>query len=137
MEFGTLIPLYILTWGCILITPIIGFSFLAIIRYSLKDKGLAKNILTTIIITAALAFLYPILDLIRGLILIRFCCTDSSNIINLHTLPEMLSSTFLYALRLIIPGLTIGFILAFFVTVPITLGIRFTRKKNHTPEVSS
>ena len=58
MEFNELIPLHFLSLCFFGLTPIIGFSGLAYIRFSLKDISLARNILVTLIVTAILPLLY-------------------------------------------------------------------------------
>lgn len=84
-----------------------------------------------------MAFLYPILGLIMGLIFIPLCCSSSANLINSQTLPQMIYVTIRYAFFLIIPSLTVGFLIAFLVIVPITLAIRYSRKKRQASEAIS
>ncbi|HLO18358.1 MAG TPA: hypothetical protein VK206_26230 [Anaerolineales bacterium] len=91
---------------------------LAFIR--LSDKQLARNILITIVGIALVAFLYPILGLILELIYIP----ESANLLTSKAFLEMISATLKDALFLIIPSLTIGFLTAFIVVVPVTLLIR-------------
>lgn len=129
MEFGTLIPLFYMGICCFITIPIAGFFSLAFIRFSLKDKLLAKCILITILIVALVAFIYPILNFIRSLILITFCCPDSKSLPSSKTLLEMASITLKYALFLIFPSLTIGFLIAFVVTVPVTFLVRYIKKR--------
>jgi hypothetical protein len=137
MEFGTLIPLYFLTMCCFIATPIAGFSSLAFIRYSLKDKGLAKNILLTIGVVALLAFLYPLVGLIRGLILLPLCCPEIAALLEAQAVREMTSISVKYALFLIIPSLTVGFLIALFFTVPITFLARYAKKKKEVPDTAA
>lgn len=137
MEFGTLIPLFFLQMCCFIVTPIAGFSSLAFIRYSLKDRGLAKNILITVGVVALFAFLYPILGLIRGLILIPLCCPDSAALLDAEAVREMTSISVKYAIFLITPSLTAGFFIALFFTVPITFLTRYIKGKKEVSETTS
>jgi hypothetical protein len=131
MEFGDTIPLFFITVCCLGVIPVIGFTLLAVIRFNLKDKQLSKNILITIICTGILSILFPIFEMLWPLTTFNQNCGCK---IPFELPPEIVRSQFVYALKgavlFIYPGIAVGFILAFALTLPITLGVRFFRKRN-------
>ena len=145
MEFGETIPLFFMSLCCIAGTPIVGFALLAVIRFKLKDRQLARNIFFTVIILGLLSFLFPVVRFAWSQIVIpRGCGCDSSLIITPEIKTEMLLSDIQFGAFLIYPGIGLGFILAFFGVVPITLVVRYIKKRkmahfdtqNHLPLIS-
>ncbi len=136
MEFGDTIPLYFITLCCIITTPLIGFSALAFIRFSLKDKALARNILMTNVIVACIPVLYMIYGFIRLIFLIPGCCSKGLNLININlqeilsTTSEIISTTLPFLLWMIFLSLTVSFLIAFIIVLPATLIFRKLKNEN-------
>jgi hypothetical protein len=135
MEFGTLIPLFFIMACCIVLIPIAGFTLLAYIRFSLDDTQLAKNIFITVTGVGILSFLFPIVQLIWSLILIRQDSHCESSIeLTAELVGEIFVSTLGYSTRRILPGVALGFILAICVVLPITLSVRYLKKRKTTSQ---
>jgi hypothetical protein len=139
MEFGTAIPLAIMTVCCIGIIPIIGSILLAIVRFSFKDKQLTKNILFTVIGVGLASFIFPILQLAWVFIIVpQNCDCETSLVITPEIITEMFLLLVQYGTVLIFPGIALGFIFAFCVTLPITLVVRYlARRRPHAPNTGS
>ncbi len=139
MDFGNTIPFFFLAICCIAVTPIAGFASLAIIRFVLKDKQLATNILFTVMGTGFLSFISPsvqvVLDRALDLMLIHLNCGCKPS--SAFT-PEIVGRQLLSALQdgafMIYPGIALGFYLALCFVVPITFGVRFFNKEKATPQ---
>jgi hypothetical protein len=121
MEFGETLPLSILALCCFGLTPIIGFSALAYIRFSLKDISLARNIFVTLIATAILPFLYMGYGVVSVIIILP------RGLITLN-LSEILSAYLSEFLRMEFLSLTLSFLIAFILIVPITFLMRHVNK---------
>jgi hypothetical protein len=133
MEFGETIPLFFMTVCCIAVIPIIGFILLALIRFRLRDRQLAKNILLTVLGVGFLSFLLPILQLIWALVLItQDCGCETSFELTPKILTEMFLSSVQFGAFLIYPGIAFGFLIAYCSVLPITLVVRRFKKK--TPQ---
>lgn len=111
-------------------TPILGTVALIVIRFSINDRQLAKNIFLSVVIISLLWFLYPFIDLLIGTILSCTTCPEST----FKLTQEVIFSSFVYAVRSLIPGVACGFVFAFFIVVPITLLFRQLRRKSDTDE---
>jgi hypothetical protein len=128
MEFGETIPLFLLSLCYFGLTPVIGFSGLALIRFSLKDRYLARNIFITIISVAVLPILYMGFGIIQEVLFIPRCCAQNFGFVA-PALSEILSFSIPYTIWFVYLSFTVGFIIAFTLVVPITLLIRHRRKK--------
>jgi hypothetical protein len=125
MEFGETIPLFFIGLCLISTTAIGGTIALVAIYFFFKDKQLAKNIFFTVVAVCAVWFLYPLGQLIYGVILICHYCPESS----FQFTWEIVLSTLRLSARSLIFGLPCGYIMAFALVVPIILSIRAIRRK--------
>jgi hypothetical protein len=132
MEFGDTIPLFFISICCIGVIPIIGFALLAVIRFILKDSQLATNIIITTIGIGVFAYSFPTWRIIVFLpfLLLQNCACASSLVITPQIVGEMLLSSIQYGAILIYPGIGLGFIISYCIVLPVTLAVRFFRKKN-------
>lgn len=128
MEFPEIFVLDIVLLCFIIVTLIVGFTALALIRFSLKDKLLARNILATIIIAMIFPFLFMIGELVWTISVTPQCCPSYTGFVNSH-FSELASTSFSFALLLVVPSLTVGFLIAFFIILPITIFLRHIKKK--------
>jgi hypothetical protein len=131
MEFGETIPLFFITVCCIGVIPIFGFALLVIIRFSLKDRQLARNIFFSVLGVAVIAYLYPIWQMILSLPLLLHvsCGCDTPIVITPAMVGEMFLSSVQQGVFLVYPGMALGFIFAFAIVLPITLVVRFFTKE--------
>ncbi len=67
-------------------------------------------------------------ELILPMVIMRRCCSESSGFVS-PSLSEQISYLLPYALFLSFLSLTISFLIAFAIVVPITFVIRYTKKK--------
>jgi hypothetical protein len=142
MDFGNTIPFFFMAVCCIVVTPFAGFASLAIIRFILKDKQLATNILFTVMGTGLLSFISPTVQVVLAraldLILIHLNCGCEASI---GFTPEVVGRRLLSAVQdgafLIYPGIALGFYFALCFVVPITFGVRFFKKEKATPQSGS
>jgi len=132
MEEAQLMPLIAIFICLTYVTPLVGFPALAYIWFLLKDKELAKRILTTIIIVAILPVLYMGYEFISTFLLMPKCCLGNSYF-TLSQMPEILIGVISELLRRIFLSFTVSFLISFVFVVPITLIAR-KRKKSKTAQ---
>jgi len=133
MEFGALIPLFYMTLCCTTVTPFVGTALLAYIWFRVKDKQLVKNILFTLLGVELFVFMFPILEAVWFLISIPK--TQFNNCpcpFSLADIPMLLAAIFQSGIRLLFPGITLGYLVAFFIVVPITLIVRSVKMKKNS-----
>jgi len=131
MEFGNTIPLTILAMCCLFTVPFAGTVITIFIWFSLKDRLLARNIIVTVLTFGFLAFVFPWLQLIWYIPLIfQMPCCKSVVEFTPRMLLEMVSLLLRYGIGLIIPGVWLGFLVAFFIVLPFTLVIRHIKKED-------
>jgi hypothetical protein len=125
LEFGEIFFLDLLGLCCVNAILIIGIIGLILIRFSLKDRQLARNILITVLVVSFCWFIFPLFQLVYVAIAICKSCPDSVFRID----GEIILMSLRWGIYLLIPGIVSGFLVAFILVVPITLFVRYYRRK--------
>jgi hypothetical protein len=135
MEFPELIVGSLLAVCCTLGGFIAGLAGLLVVRFSYKDKLLARNILLTVLIACLVAFAIPLLELAWGLVGICRYCPQLASTITPALLKGMLLETLQLSAGSLVPGSAVGFLIAYAVVSPITVLVRRRRSRRGTADL--
>ncbi len=125
MEFGELVPLFFLFLCLLVATTLGGTIALVVIRFRVKDRRLAKNIVLAVAAVCAVWFLQPFLQLLYMAFMICRKCPESG----FRVTWEVVRSTLEFSARSLICGLPFAYAVAFAIVTPITLAWRSRRNR--------